>query len=341
MKDIYVLIGRILSPTYNNVLLSNELIDFSSWEDLVKISSEQLLLPSIFWSLRKKELIDFLPEDLTSFLTEIHDINSNRNTSISAQLNSIAKLFKDNNINYVLLKGAAFITLFPNLDKGIRMIGDIDILIKPDQLDEAVELMKHNGYQTGATFNYEVKNFRHAPRMICPDEIAAVELHSSIINPGKQDILSTKDIFNQKEEFEGFQLPSKDHLIISTILSSQINSHGRYYYSLHMKQIYDIIFYGLPNNSSLITSIIKERLFHFFLTTAAYLFKDFDYLKEYNFYSKHLKWIKLRFIHPRIFGLLLKIKWFFFNIRERITIFLNNSSYRRHVFKNKIFPFFN
>lgn len=341
MKDVYVLIGRILSHNYDDALLSNEIHNFSSWDDLVKISSEQLLLPSIFWSLKKKELLGILPKDLRSFLAEIHDINFNRNASISKQLNSIAELFKVNNINYVLLKGAAFITFLPDSDKGLRMIGDIDILVQPDQLDDAVGLMKRDGYQTGATFNYEVKNFRHAPRLISPDNIAAVEIHTSIVNPGKSDVLSSKDIFDQKEEFEGLQLPSKDHLIISTILSSQVNSHGRYYYSLHLKYIYDSIFYELSNDNSLIEGMAKDRIFHFFLTSAAYIFKDFEHLKEYDFYYKQVKWLEMRFRFPRIFNLLLKIKWIFFNMRERITIFLNNSSYRRHVFKNKIFPFFN
>ena len=52
-----------------------------------------------------------------------------------------------NNIDHVFLKGAALVSSIYKDSLGIRMVGDIDILINNDQILKAKSLMEDYGYK--------------------------------------------------------------------------------------------------------------------------------------------------------------------------------------------------
>ena len=91
-----------------------------------------MILPSVYFSLKSlnKYEID-IPTDLEIYLKEIYKINSERNRLILDQMANISNVFESNNIDYVFLKGSALIALDVNNMRNERMLGDIDILIKP------------------------------------------------------------------------------------------------------------------------------------------------------------------------------------------------------------------
>jgi hypothetical protein len=73
------------------------------WSVFVKIANNHLILPGIYSSYRKNDMLDLLPEELREHLKEIHAINTERNKEILLQveeLNSI--LNKQNIIRYTL-----------------------------------------------------------------------------------------------------------------------------------------------------------------------------------------------------------------------------------------------
>ena len=58
---------------------------------------------------------------------------------------AISKLFDDNNIDYVPLKGTYMKHFYPAID--MRLMGDIDILIHEEQRDLVTKLLTENGYE--------------------------------------------------------------------------------------------------------------------------------------------------------------------------------------------------
>lgn len=340
-KTTYKLIANILSRSCPAEDLIPELKDYVEWERFVQIGSQQLVLPALYWSLDTKDLLAYLPQDLSNYLKEIYKINSNRNCSINKQLADITRCLKINKIDYALLKGSAIIQYLSLEDIGLRMIGDIDILINKEQIEKAQKLLITEGYFEGNPFNYQPKGHRHLNRLMHNNYIAAVELHSSVLNSKYRQYIDDAKILATAINKNDMLVCSKEELINSTIFALQITNKGHYYKSINFRAIFDCIILDLPSKTFLLKKFHKTPLTNSFIGISSYFFRDFT-LENFEKNSKKLhKSLNQRFQYPHIFQYKLKIKGLFNNITKRIAIFLTNGSYRRHVIKNKIFPIFN
>ena len=154
----YQNIADILSYTSSRDYLENTLSNSSfNWDNIVIEGSKHLVLPAIYCRLKAKELTHLLPEELDTYLKEITMLNRNRNSEILSQTATLSELLKAHNIAHVFLKGAALISGNYYDDFAERMIGDIDILIPPNQLDLAFQLLKEHAFIDTAT---ELEQFK-------------------------------------------------------------------------------------------------------------------------------------------------------------------------------------
>ena len=113
------------------------------------------------------------------------DCNSNRDiflaaTSLSmrreAQLKKIFTAFAKENITATLLKGSYTAeACYPH--PGLRTMSDLDILLLPDDIYRARELLVAMGYEH---FRGSVDNAKHLSTLCHPRELLAVELHHAI-----------------------------------------------------------------------------------------------------------------------------------------------------------------
>ena len=137
----------------SNILFDKEinLVSFPAknndkfWDKFVKIGSSHYVIPALYYKLKQRDYLKLLNDELVSYMEEIYSQNLKRNLDLVKEVNEISKLFKSNNIDHVFLKGAALVSSIYSL--GIRMVGDIDILINNDQILKAKSLMKDYGYK--------------------------------------------------------------------------------------------------------------------------------------------------------------------------------------------------
>ena len=139
----------------SNVLFDREInLDFfllkkndqKFWDKFVKIGSSHYVIPALYFKMKERNFLKLLPHELVSYLEEIYNQNLNRNTELVNEVNEISRLLKINNINHVFLKGAALISSLYRETVGIRMVGDIDILISEDQIYKAKNLLELGSY---------------------------------------------------------------------------------------------------------------------------------------------------------------------------------------------------
>ena len=137
------------------------------WDSFVKIGSSHYVIPALYHKLKQRDYLKLLSDELVSYLEEIYSQNLKRNLDLRKEVKEISNIFKSNNINHVFLKGAALVSTL-NLDySGIRMVGDIDILISNNQILTARELLKKNGCGSkNAGFGSEDSPLRRA-RLLC------------------------------------------------------------------------------------------------------------------------------------------------------------------------------
>jgi len=168
-------IGAILSFKSDTLQLEKKISNNEiNWENIVKVGSQHLVLPALYCGLHEKKLLQLIPEDLSAYLAEITSINRNRNLTILNEVKQISQLFHTNNIDHVFLKGSALLAANYYDDLGARMIGDIDILVAPNQLQKAHDLLIKEGYKEGKTsFGYSLTQHKskHLNRLVKKTEL--------------------------------------------------------------------------------------------------------------------------------------------------------------------------
>ncbi|MBN1767042.1 MAG: nucleotidyltransferase family protein, partial [Prolixibacteraceae bacterium] len=97
-----------------------------NWENVVKLSSGQFVLPALYLQLKRNRILLELPADLVKYLEEITDLNRKRNLAILEQAKEITSILYAHKISPVFLKGVAHLLAGLYTDIAERMIGDID-----------------------------------------------------------------------------------------------------------------------------------------------------------------------------------------------------------------------
>lgn len=337
IADTYQHIADILSfEVPNNVLESTLSQPNFNWDAIVIEGSKHLVLPAIYCRLQSKSLLHLLPEDLSSYLEELTAINRNRNTALIEQIKTVSELLNQHQINHVFLKGAALLASGYYEDKAERMVGDIDILVERSQTGKAFEILKQNGYDKTFGFAYDNKDFRHMDRLISDNLLAAVELHSDLLEHPCRHLINTDSLLNQKVKVEGIAIPNSYYMSLHNLLAWQINDNGFYYKTIHFKHLYDSIVLNRQENTSLIADVLKHKFGQAYFELAKHYFNDFPEVSSTKSTRSYLKSHQNYLTKPFYRKVLKPLKYGFKFIKHRLHETLFNPSYRNHALK-KIF----
>ena len=164
---------------------------------LIKILSSHLLIPIFYFKIKKLKLTKYFADELVQYLKEIYKINKSRNEVLIKETNAIVKILNKNNIDYVLLKGASFINSNLYDDNGIRMVGDIDILVNSKCILKASNLLLNHGYSIDKDTPL-ISSLRHLRRFIHDKNLFGGELHKRLIEKVSFKKLRTNDILKNK-----------------------------------------------------------------------------------------------------------------------------------------------
>ena len=151
------------------------------WDKFVKLSTSHLVLTAIYCNLQRSDLINHLPKDLVSYMKQITSINRNRNKQIIKQAKKLNKLLLKNNIEPIFLKGTGNLLSDLYVDISERMVGDIDLIFSEKDYFKAINLLKNNGYSDSKRYKYSSLKTRHYKRIKRKNNIAAVEIHHSLL----------------------------------------------------------------------------------------------------------------------------------------------------------------
>ena len=288
------------------------------WDNLVKIGSNQLVIPTIYSKLKQRKLLNKIPLELKEYLSEIYNFNTERNKNLLRESREIEKKLNENEIKFIFLKGVSLLKTVYKNNIGIRMMHDIDILIKKNQIYKARECLKDLKYKSDDL----LINHRHLPRMIHGKKNIGIELHHQSIS---NDILKFDD--NKIYKKENKNILNIHDSIMLIILNSEVNDRGTLSGRIDLRSKFDFFqLYKLENNYD------YNFYTKAFITKMVYL-KILEKTKEVN--SLYLIYLVL----IKYFGLGFFIYEFFINI-QRVKNFFKSKKYRIVAFnkiKNKIF----
>ena len=310
--------------------ISQQQIKGLDFENLIKLLSEHLIIPLFYFKISQKGYINFLPKDFYNYVWEIFEINRQRNKTLIKEIKKISKILNDKNIfDFIFLKGSALIISDLYDDIGIRMVGDIDILMKKRIILEGFDILEKNGYKT-KTLGFDInnsKNHLHEPRQSKSDALFPIEIHSRILK--KQiNFLNPNEFFENKRRYNQLYIPSIKNQFLHNIYNFQINDLGSKKINYHYRNLYD--------------NFLLSKKYKLNTHEANYFIKSYFVIaEELGIYNKKIKGYKmLRLVFRlykkfRIFGILngLLIN-LFYKIKykpKQFFTFLTNKNYRAYL----------
>ena len=277
-------------------------------EKIIKIGSAHLIIPLIFSKIKEKGLTKIFEKDFISYIESIYKLNLERNIELNKEIDILHKIFKENNLKVIYLKGAAMV-IGKYYDIGVRMIGDLDFLISREDINKIQNLLNFNKY-------FEIKkerffDFRHLPRRIKKNKIFAIEPHTYLLK--STNFLPAKKIFNSSINVFEKKIPNIQNQIFLNIYNFQINDFGYSSLNYSYRNIYDTI------------KLIEKSNFKYDKKNK-YLRRYFTIISILNIYD--IKNLKMKECSKTKFLLYLKRNFKkIFNVYYNASILINNKDY--------------
>ena len=219
------------------------------WEAVVKLSTSHLVFPAIYCNLKRADFLQYLPEELVSYMEHITDLNRERNKPILQQAQELNSVLLANNITPIFLKGTGNLLAGIYEDIGERMVGDIDFIFSKKDYFKAIIVLKKFGYLPQKTSNFKHFPHLHYPRLTKKNEIGAVEIHSHLLKSKYDNNFNYSFVKKDIQIINGVAILSYSNKLNLSIAANQINDNGHYYKTMALRNAYDVFLLSKKTNA--------------------------------------------------------------------------------------------
>ena len=247
------------------------------WDEVVKLSTAHFVFPALYCNLKRASFLSYLPNDLVDYMKYITELNRERNEEIIAQAKELNTLLLEHNITPVFLKGTGNLLEGLYDDIAERMVGDIDFICSPEDYPKAIELIEVKGYYSNYKENNSlVPEFKHYPKLIIENKIAAIEIHKELLNKKYAPEFNYNFIKDNVQIINGVSVLSFEDQLSLSIAASHINNNGFEYKNITLRNAYDVF---LLSKNTIAKKAFKkfntlEHLLNSFLASCYIMFNN-------------------------------------------------------------------
>ncbi|MFA7232072.1 MAG: nucleotidyltransferase family protein [Victivallaceae bacterium] len=147
------------------------------WNSIYHVGYCNNLLPLLYYKLKTHKIS--VPSQIEITLRNDYLNYSGRDLKRKSQLLEMIKLFNDNGIEHILLKGSHLAEIVYT-NSALRMMGDIDILVSHKDIEKAFNVLINEGYYDGSQpdgSNIVKDVYVHHYPVLYKDNLFPVELH--------------------------------------------------------------------------------------------------------------------------------------------------------------------
>lgn len=140
--------------------------------------------PYLYHRLKAVRPADLLPPETEQRMKESYLQNASRNVRLFHELGKVLRALKERGVPVIVLKGGHLAELV-YASIALRPMGDIDLLVRKQDLEAAAEVLVRMGYGTDKPYRIETHAdvARHLPDFTSKSGLF-IEIHQSIITPG-------------------------------------------------------------------------------------------------------------------------------------------------------------
>ncbi len=151
IQDDKKALTNLLQLIVTDAMTRNQAIDLDTNEELLR------LIPVLCAYFSYQELMQLVGEKLTTRMLELNRLETAQNLVLERELQNVLHAFNEARISVLLFKGPSLAyTVYP--EAHIRTYHDIDMLIRPDDLPRAHELLLQKGYTFYEEYRANVTN---------------------------------------------------------------------------------------------------------------------------------------------------------------------------------------
>jgi len=286
--------------------------DTIDWDAVVKVSTGHYVLPALYCNLKRADFLQYLPQELVSYMEQITNLNRERNEQIITQAQELNNLLSANNITPIFLKGTGNLLADLYEDTAERMVGDIDFIFSKEDYLNAIKILIDKGYSEVVKTDYNSPMFKHYPRLKKENTIAAIEIHKELLLEKYANEFNYSFVEKDSQVINGVAVLSYANKLNLSIIANQINDSGSYYKKMALRNAYDVFLLSKKTNAKNAVNTLNKltRPLNCFLAACYEVFNKVDSL-EYNkttktasylsvFNSQFINSIKTKRRHKRI-----------------------------------------
>lgn len=182
------------------------------WGYLTHAAEHHRLVPLLYGQLSQTAAMS-VPEHILNHLRQAYVLNAAHNLRLTAELLRLIDLFQSNGIAIVPFKGPVLAELLYG-NVSLRQFGDLDILVKREDVRRAREILVADGYQPefvlSGKFEAEYIRSEHAFQFQKENCTFVVELHWRFGSRNQVFPLDARDVWNRlaRQFFQGRELPA-------------------------------------------------------------------------------------------------------------------------------------
>ena len=161
--------------------VATEALTEADWDRLIALARLHTVAPVLYLRLKKRGITP--PPAMAEQLRRIYLASAVRNTELFHELGHILRALQAAHIPVIPLKGACLAeAVYGNI--ALRSMGDVDLLVKSNDLAQALDVLRALGYVSEYPFEIETERriVHHMPRISKPGGLI-VEMHWTIVHP--------------------------------------------------------------------------------------------------------------------------------------------------------------
>ena len=203
-------------------------------------TSDGASLAAMDFALKKLNLVDYFPPDQINRLARYKHFNVANGASMFLDLDTFLQETDRENIPVLLLKGLALIKggVFPG--KGLRLMSDLDVLVRDEDIDRVEKLLDRIGWMRDEN-ECELHEKHHMPVRIGPHG-TLLEVHFALSRiPMPVDNEEMWERSAALDNYSNARIPSLEDTLIHLVLNAALH-HPDKLVPLHLKLVSDFAF---------------------------------------------------------------------------------------------------
>lgn len=232
-----ILVQLLHNTSQTSLTTTLQALTPTDWATLIAKAQAHDLASALYHQLRTAALLPLLPASISQQLQrEYHRVVAN-NTLQYQELGKILTTLHTHQIEAIVLKGTHLVAISNNL--GLRSCGDIDLLLRPDQLLVANQALEAIGYTRERALEKVTATVNHLPAL--RNGKATVELHDTIATADAPFRIVYDDLFGHSQPFTVRGVTGMGFCPEDLLLHLCIHAAYQHSFDHGLRSIYDIL----------------------------------------------------------------------------------------------------